>query len=292
MPLMTQAATFPPEIFLHIFSFMELKALIASQGVCQEWRQMVPLADLHHNRRKLLNLFHDVINNEQFLLSQAANQQPTPIDRQAYIDQLLQQYPKVPDDFKLWVLEWPSRTVIDGLWPSFPLEEARYNAFNRRSGVNWIALNPPRVITLVYSPDIDTEDYEVIPAVLAYRHSSRITWIVFDDRPELFGKVYTLYDVTDFIDAGLDSEDGAEEAYVHADWIAYISFVWKEIGPHWFSRKIQKEYVSPYPIDIARITHFDSSLRSTPVRDMPTPMWTRRHELRSQAHMKPYWQRR
>ncbi len=288
--LTTEASTFPPEVFLHIFSFMELKALIASQGVCQEWRQMVPLADLHHNRRRLLNLFHDVINNEQFLLSQAANQQTTPIDRQTYIDQLLQQYPKVPDDFKLWVLVWPSRTVIDGLWPSFPLEEARYNAFNRRTGVNWIALNPPRVTTLVYSPDIDTQDYEVIPAVLAYRHSSRITWIIFDDRPQLFGKVYTLHDVIDFIDAGLDSEDGAESAYVHADWIAYISFVWKILGPQWPSVDYLTTSIPPYPINSALITHFDSNLRS-PVRDMPTPMWTRRQEPRSQAHMKPYWQR-
>lgn len=268
---------------------MELKTLIASQGVCQEWRQLVPLADLHHHRRRLLELFHDVISNEQFLLSQAANLQTSSIDRHTYIDQLLQQYPKVPDDFKLWILEWPSRTVIDGLWPSFTLEEAKYNEFNRRVGVNWIALNPPQFLTLVYSPDIDTQEYEVIPAILAYRHHSRITWILFDDRPQLFGRVYTLFDNTDFIDADLAS-DAPEEAYIHTDWITYISFVWKVLGPHCSSGDLDRQYFPPSPINTARITHFDSGIHPS-MRDMPTPMWTRRHEPKSQAYMRPYWQR-
>ena len=115
---------------------MELKTLIACQGVCREWRQLVSLADLLNDRRRLLELFHNVVNNEQFLLSE--NLQASSLDRQAYIDHLLQQYPKVPDAFKLWILEWPSRVVIDRLWPSLPLEEERYIDFNRRIGVNWI----------------------------------------------------------------------------------------------------------------------------------------------------------
>ncbi|KJA23078.1 hypothetical protein HYPSUDRAFT_201637 [Hypholoma sublateritium FD-334 SS-4] len=229
------------EIVLHIFSYMELKTLIACEGVCQEWRQLVPLADLHHDRRRLLELYHDVIGNEQSLLS--ANPQTSTFDRQAYIDQLLQQYPRVPDGFKLWILEWPSRAVIDGLWPSFPLEEAKYIEFNRRIGVNWIALNPPQILTLVNSPDFESQEYEVVPAILAYRYHSMITWIVFDDRPELFGRVYTLYEHMDFIDA--DMEDAPELATIQTDWISYISFIWRHLGPSWYSGNVDRDYRPP-----------------------------------------------
>lgn len=238
LALPTQAHTFPPELVLHIISFMELKTLIACQGVCREWRQLVSLADLLNDRRRLLELFHNVVNNEQFLLSE--NLQASSLDRQAYIDHLLQQYPRVPDAFKLWILEWPSRVVIDGLWPSLPLEQARYNDFNRRIGVNWIALNPPQILTLVYSLDYDSQEYEVIPAVLAYRYNSMATWIIFDERPELFGRVYTLYEHMDFIDAGM--EDDPDLASVQTDWITYLSCIWRLLGPPWYSGDVHKEY--------------------------------------------------
>ena len=240
LSLTTQVPIFPPEIVLHIFSYMELKTLIACQGVCQEWRQLVPLADLHNDRRRLLDLFHNVVNNEQFLLSE--NLKASSLDRPVYIDHLLQQYPRVPDAFKLWILEWPSRVVIDGLWPSLPLEQARYNDFNRRIGVNWIALNPPQILTLVYNHDYDSQEYEVIPAVLTYRYNSMATWIIFDERPELFGRVYTLYEHMDFIDAGMADDPDSELATVQTDWITYLSCIWRLLGPPWYSGDVHKEY--------------------------------------------------
>ena len=227
----------------------------------------MPLADLHNDRRRLLDLFHNVVNNEQFLLSE--NLKASSLDRQAYIDHLLQQYPKVPDAFKLWILEWPSRVVIDRLWPSLPLEEERYIDFNRRIGVNWIALNPPQILTLVYNRDYDSQEYEVILAVLTYRYNSMATWIIFDERPELFGRVYTLYEHVDFIDAGM--EDDPDLASVQTDWITYLSCIWRLLGPSWYSGDVDKEYRPPKPVNPAGITYYATNLR---LRDMPTPMWT------------------
>ena len=41
----------PLELILHCFSFMELKALITCQGISNEWRRFVELADIISIRR-------------------------------------------------------------------------------------------------------------------------------------------------------------------------------------------------------------------------------------------------
>ncbi|KJA23075.1 hypothetical protein HYPSUDRAFT_40196 [Hypholoma sublateritium FD-334 SS-4] len=278
-----QVSTIATELVLHFFSFMNLKTLIAAQGVCQEWRRLVPLADIHPDRRRLLHLFHNVVSDERFLLYEKL--QISFVDRQAYIDQLLQQYPKVPDTFKLWILEWPSRIVIQGLSPFDSLQEAKYDSFNRRNGVNWIALNPPQILTLVYSPGADKGGFEVIPALLAFRSQSLTAWIIFDDRPELSGRVYTSYDYVDFVDTEL--ADTTELGALHPDWIAYISFLWKKQAESWHPNGVDRGYRPPKPINTSRITYFGFRR----LRDLPTPRWTRRHEPRSQEYMRPDWQR-
>ncbi len=140
---------------------MLLKACARSGG---EWRQLVPLADIHPYRRRLLHLFHDVVSDERSLLSEKPH--VSCFDRQTYFIKLLQQYPKVPSAFKLWILEWPSRIVIQGLSPFAPLQETQHNSLSIIKGVNWIALDPPQILTLVYSPSANKREFEVIPAFL------------------------------------------------------------------------------------------------------------------------------
>ncbi|KAF8956683.1 hypothetical protein BDZ97DRAFT_1623748, partial [Flammula alnicola] len=186
----------PTELVLHCFSFLELKSLIASQGVCQEWRRLVPLAELDPARRRLLDLYHTVINSPLFIKMNSPGFHFTPFDRQAYVDCLLSQYHKIPHEFRLWILEWPSRAVIASLWPALPLEDCVTDTCTKRSGANWIAFTPPQLSAVIYGSfsRFETREREFIPGLLTWSVNGETTWIVFDERPDLFGRVFSLFE--------------------------------------------------------------------------------------------------
>ena len=59
----TTIADLPLEVLLECFSFMELKSLIISRGVCAGWRELVPKAPLNA-RRQLLDLYYGIVNTD------------------------------------------------------------------------------------------------------------------------------------------------------------------------------------------------------------------------------------
>ncbi len=61
-----------------------------------------------------------------------------PFDRQAYIDALLSQHPAIPEDFRIWILEWPARLAIGCMWPGLPFIDSSTESAMRRPGVNWL----------------------------------------------------------------------------------------------------------------------------------------------------------
>jgi hypothetical protein len=72
-------------------------------------------------------------------------------DREAYIFVLLAQYPRLPEDFRVWISEWPTHAVVGGAWPGLPLGSCLPNDGDdneRFSGVNWLALIPPKFLHL------------------------------------------------------------------------------------------------------------------------------------------------
>ncbi|KAJ6486055.1 hypothetical protein C8R47DRAFT_933301, partial [Mycena vitilis] len=111
----------PPEVSLQIFPRLPLKALIAGEGVCRLWKQLISMAEINPTRRSLWALYRKIVNDPLFLPTRPwllANLRP--FDRQAYIDALLFQHNYIPEDFRLWILEWPARAVIACAWPGLP----------------------------------------------------------------------------------------------------------------------------------------------------------------------------
>jgi len=97
----------PTERVLHVLSFLELKPYIVSHGVCKEWQQLLPLANIHPIRRRLFNLFHHMLSSPHFLEMRGWTlQHLQPFDRKAYIDSLLSQYPFILEEFRIWTLEY------------------------------------------------------------------------------------------------------------------------------------------------------------------------------------------
>ncbi|KAL0960148.1 hypothetical protein HGRIS_011783 [Hohenbuehelia grisea] len=110
---------------------------------------------LDPNRKSLLDMNLNLINGPWFLESRPwplENLQP--FDRQAYLDAIAA-FPDVyiPDDFAMWILEWPERAVIRCLWPGLPFEQAYQplgdiDLVQRRPGWNCLGMIPPTVRTV------------------------------------------------------------------------------------------------------------------------------------------------
>ncbi|KAF9536084.1 hypothetical protein CPC08DRAFT_731706, partial [Agrocybe pediades] len=180
----------PSELLLLVFSFLELRSYIILHGVCKVWKQLLPFADIHPIRRRMFNLFHHMLNHSGFFDTRSWPLQTVQrFDRKTYIEALLSQYPAIPEELELWILEWPARTVIFSIWPGSPF--TYYQEFTRDQvdGINWLAYVPegsPSLLTLVHRNPIHY--YHQMPALLIWTDEAKILWLIFDtNEPELFG---------------------------------------------------------------------------------------------------------
>ncbi|PPQ87856.1 hypothetical protein CVT25_009508 [Psilocybe cyanescens] len=241
----TTLQSLPVEILLYIFSFLELKPYIISHGVCKEWLRLLPMAELHPIRSRLLALYHRIIHTPHFENSLTWSLDNLhPFDRQAYIDSLLAQYPVIPEEFRMWILEWPARLVIACTWPGIQFRNSGASNCRRRFGVNWLGYNneSPQLFAVLYKNQ--TPQVKFIPALLIWRESHTTDWLVFaEDEPDIFGRVY----VTDVMEGEKssiitngrhpdydDDSDDESDGYInvpHADWVTYLECQWENIAP-------------------------------------------------------------
>ncbi|KAF9559416.1 hypothetical protein CPC08DRAFT_594199, partial [Agrocybe pediades] len=175
---------FPNELVLDIFSFLELKPFIISHGVCKGWKQLLPLADIHPIRRRLFNLFHHMLQHPHFLETRLWTLKTLhPFDRKAYIDALLSQYPAVPEEFCLWIIEWPDRMVPFGVWPGSPFTFHRASTLEEDYGVNWLAYLPdgsPSLLKVLHRYPSGSHEDHWIPALLFWKLQHRASWLIFE----------------------------------------------------------------------------------------------------------------
>lgn len=276
----------PVELRLHIFSFLELKPYIVAHGVCSEWRYLLPFAEVHPVRRRLFFLYHHMINTTGFLNTRGWTlDNLMPFDRQAYIDSLLCQYPAIPEDFRIWILEWPARLAIGSTWPGLPFVDSSTRSAMRRHGVNWLGhkSSSPKLRAALYKRT-HAEHYRFIPGLIIWRDTSTTDWLVFDEtNPDLFGRVYVI-DILESpsrsaviphnqLDPDDDYSDGYEP-YINIpfdSWISYLENYWNT------TRKFDH-----YP----RTWTLDDRVISEPVKLLvneampctaPAPLWTERH---------------
>ncbi|KAF9540153.1 hypothetical protein CPC08DRAFT_717341 [Agrocybe pediades] len=141
----------PNELLIHIFSFLELKPYLISRGICKKWQVLLLLADLHPIRWRMLDLYHRMLQAPEFIDTRPwILENLRPFDRQAYIDGLLAQHSAIPEEFRLWILEWPAKMAIFGIWPGLPMARFPHRTVRMPSGVNWMAYDTPLLQALVY----------------------------------------------------------------------------------------------------------------------------------------------
>ncbi|KAF8911428.1 hypothetical protein CPB84DRAFT_1957867 [Gymnopilus junonius] len=249
----------PNELRLHCFSFLTLEALIASKAVCAEWRILVPLTDMYPPRRHLYNLYSMVIDNpkpdREAQLYYGRWFEPS-FNREEYINSLLKQHHAIPEEFRIWVLEWPARLIVNNIWPGLTLKHCLLDGpstggSSRKCGVNWLSLKPPQLCALLANDGVSC-DPKYAPSLLVWRmrwvwlnsfrppHELREeeffefdcdTWLVFDEESKYFGKVLecpNLYSA-DVGKIPREFQYRAKEEF--PDWIQYLEQRWHGIAP-------------------------------------------------------------
>lgn len=143
---------FPNELLLLIYPLLSLKSLIAARGVSRRWRHLVGEAILDPTRRQLLDFYLQIIDRPIFLRTR---QDIIPhlhsFNRDAFFD-FLPENTHVPNDFEMYVKEWPARAAIGFLWPG--LEDSMYHGEDtpvRDSGTrNTLGHYPPYIKNITY----------------------------------------------------------------------------------------------------------------------------------------------
>lgn len=223
---MAQFTDIPNELLLLFFSYLPLKALISARGVSQHWRVLISHADILPARRALLRLYLRILASPLFIPTRPwVLSRLRPFDRKAYLDTLLKEHQYLPDDFCLWVLEWPARAAIRGSWPGLPVcgpPRSIADDVENIGGYNWLGSSPPRISAMMFG----RRPYGSIPELCLWVGHGEVTWLSLDKRDELRGKVYEVY--TDgYCQA---TEDGLDDlGVVYDDFIEWQTWLWEKV---------------------------------------------------------------
>ena len=122
-------------------------------------RNLSKHANIHPTRRRFFYLYRTMMDNprpdERALLCMHRNLDYN-FDREAYLEALLNQDPncRIPEEFSIWVLEWPAKLFINGIWPGLPfttcvMDTNATGGSSRMYGTNYLALKPPIISRVV-----------------------------------------------------------------------------------------------------------------------------------------------
>lgn len=155
-------AIFSFEILLQIFSHIQLKSIIKARCTCTLWRQLVPVANLLPARRRLYAIYLEALDSEPFITNRRhVLENLREFDRTDCIAALRYQITHVPEDFELWIMEWPAKAAFDCFWPGLPHEwDHERDWGHRRRGWNLLANFPLQLFCMNFRTMVRSEDGE------------------------------------------------------------------------------------------------------------------------------------
>jgi len=169
-----------PELKQIVIGFLDFITLLNLRNTSKTWRDTVNLAlsqtgVIHSARVKLLHLYLDLSNYPSFLTSREhILPHLKPFSRNQYLERLRTEISKhsssarIPDEFELWILEWPENAVIGWTWPgldgSFNMQagkrgkKLRYRSRNNQENqAHWWRVYGGNTLSALEEPDLEPD---------------------------------------------------------------------------------------------------------------------------------------
>jgi len=144
----------PNELLLQIYPHLSLQSLIAARGVDRRWRSLVSQAYIRPDRKSLLDLYLHCLEEPAFLDTRAdIIPHLASFDRDAYMN-FLPSDP--PDEFELWVREWPAFGVIGWVWPGLA-DVGLTRTWNFVCRCNCLGHTPPYIKNITFHERIKSD---------------------------------------------------------------------------------------------------------------------------------------
>ncbi|KAJ8482468.1 hypothetical protein ONZ45_g14943 [Pleurotus djamor] len=188
------------------------------------------LHGLHPPQR---GMYKEIIKERWFLDSRPwVLKNITAFDRCAYVDALLTQHDYLPEEFKMWVLEWPSKAVFGGIWPGLPPNihdlVGSVGPAGRLDGWNLLDFSKPvvRVVNCIddngFNENASTNRWFIhpmpgIPVILV--SGNEITWILLGKERYRDQIVKTFVSQNEFRSYGLNLEEDRWDTWVDCLWL-------------------------------------------------------------------------
>jgi hypothetical protein len=111
---------------------LAFESLIRTRSVCKKWREEIQeRTPLKKARRGMLQLYDHILDTEWFYTTRDLNKISSPLDRKQYISDVKTMSEHIPEDFRIWIEEWPERAVFSCIWPHLKHERFEYEDIHR-----------------------------------------------------------------------------------------------------------------------------------------------------------------
>lgn len=145
--------TLPSELQLKIASHLQLRELILLRNSSRHRQALINnnLSFIRRARRELLCLWDDTVRSPYFLPTrQRVTTNLRHFDRARYLAAISRAVP-LPEQFELWVLEWPAKAVIGWTWPGLDRGVITYGDCEYPDQDAWWQLYGTNCLSTVYA---------------------------------------------------------------------------------------------------------------------------------------------
>jgi hypothetical protein len=176
----------PDEILEEIFARMTLKSLICTRCVCHRLRDVSLLSSVDSTRSALYELYLTATLSPAM---QAAKDyieaRLIRFDRETYLASLYAQHPYVPEEFQMWLLEWPAGVAIGFVWPGLPKGSFEDYGDKHLRSWNYLSVHPPQLYAIEFYTEPEDPYIAAMLPIQTENSSTFATYLVLDDRPSL-----------------------------------------------------------------------------------------------------------
>lgn len=191
----------PVELHLAIHAHLPLPALLAARAVCTSWHALIPGTHLPPARRRLLSLYLRAVRSPAFQATRARTAKSLePFDRHQLVATLRKgnHAHALPEEFEMWLTEWPAKAAFGGLWPGQCTDVLPTNDTEKEASVEeesllkplgkslFSARRPPIFNQLELSPVDENDertdsDMHVAPSWVPVAPAKRAVTLLLDD---------------------------------------------------------------------------------------------------------------